>query len=158
MKADPKVLADLQQACGILATIAEQYRIDGYGLRNLGLKKLGRKFYSERSWHQAVEGHLNIFIKQLLDYETDPMYSIGGLVSGGDLKGVISRNCNNATLAFVTFCKLRTNAWNARADYVPDEYEHAIADLQHQVNKMERWLKNIASIGPNDFVGAFLEL
>jgi hypothetical protein len=49
VKADPKVVSDLQLACGLLATIAEQYRLDGYLIRNLGLKDLGRKFYPKWS-------------------------------------------------------------------------------------------------------------
>ena len=157
MKADPKVIQGLQQACGLLATLAEQYRLNGYALRNLGLKKLGKKFYDEDSWHQAIEHHLNIFIKQILNFEADPQYSIGGLVCATDLKSLISTSCNVALSAFTTLCRLRSEAFAIRADAVPDEYEHAVQELQHQVNRMERWLRNISAIGPNDFVGAFLE-
>ena len=158
MKADPKVIQGLQQACGLLATLAEQYRIDGFALRNAGLKALGKKFYAEDSWHQDVETHLNIFIKQLLNFETDPMYQIGGLTCATDVRSLLQQRASQTNQAFLTLCRLRTESYAIRADKVPDEYEHAVAELQHQTEKMEQWLKVIAGIGPNDFVGALVEV
>jgi bacterioferritin (cytochrome b1) len=155
VKADPKVVSDLQLACGLLATIAEQYRLDGYLIRNLGLKDLGCKFYPH--WHRAIESHLNGFIKQILNFGADPMYKIGSLAIAADIRALLTRECGTATDAFNSLCGLRTNSWNIRADSVPDQYEHAIQELQHQINKMERWLRIIAGIGPNDFVGALVE-
>jgi bacterioferritin (cytochrome b1) len=155
VKADPKVVGDLQLACALLATIAEQYRIDGYLIRNLGLKDLGHKFYPH--WHQAIESHLNIFIKQILNFESDPSYKVGGLATANDIRSLLTRECATATDAFISLCQLRKNAWNIRADAVPDEYEHAIQELESQVDKMERWLRIIAGIGPGDFIGALME-
>ena len=51
----------------------------------------------------------------------------------------------------------RKAAWDIRADYVPDLYEHTIDTVQDQINHIERWLRIITGIGPGDFVGALLE-
>lgn len=161
MKCDPKVLADLNAASGLLATIAEQWRINGYMLRNLGLKSLGKKFYAEDSWHQDIEHHLNTFIRQILNFEGTPQYSIGILSAAGTLVELLGTACATAQAAFDALCVMRRNAWNIRADAVPDEYEHAIQEVQHQVEKMERWLRIMSTtegIGAKDFVGALVEV
>lgn len=156
MKADPKVLADLQTTCGILATIAEQYRVDGYQIRNLGLKDLGHKFYPH--WHQAIECHLNGAIKQLLNFGADPNYQIGSITTAADVRTLIQRDSEMLNRAFAALCGFRAAAWSIRADYVPDLYEHAIDEVQHQINKLEQWLRLIAGIGPGDFIGALVEV
>ena len=156
MKADPKVISDLQASCGQLATIAEQYRVDGYAIRNLGLKCLGKKFYP--GWHQEIESHLNTFIKQLLNFGEDPSYQMGPTMSGGDIRALLNRDLVTLTQCFTALCERRKTAWTIRADAVPDEYEHAIQEIQHEINKIDRWLRNIAGIGPGDFVGALLEV
>jgi bacterioferritin (cytochrome b1) len=156
VKADPKVIGDLQASCGILATIAEQYRVDGYAIRNLGLSKLGHKFYPH--WHQAIESHLNTFIKQLLNFGEDPSYQMGPTQTGGDIRSLLTRDQLMLTQAFNALCDRRKASWNIRADSVPDEYEHAIQEVQHQINKIDRWLRIIAGIGPGDFVGALVEV
>ena len=151
------MVQDLRTACGILATIAEQYRIDGYGMRFLGLKELGRKFYP--GWHQDIECHLNLFIKQILRFEDDPLYPIGALQAGAaDIRGVLRRDREAATSAFNALCAMRTRAWNVRADRVPDLFEHAVDEVQHQVEKLEQIERIVAGIGPADFVGALFEI
>ena len=156
MIADPAVINDLQTSCGLLATIIEQYRVDGMQIRVLGLKGLGRKFYPH--WHQALESHLNIFLKQLLRFGADPSYQVGPVTTAADLRALFTRNAESATRAFAMMCNSRKKAWNSRADAVPDEYEHAIQDLQSQIEHMEEWLKLIAGLGPQDFIGALVEV
>jgi len=158
VKADPKVIGDLLASCGQLATIAEQYRLDGYALRNAGLKDLGRKFYAEQSWHQDIETHLNLFIKQLLNFESDPNYTVGPVATGGDVSLLLRRNLAAIYGAFNAMCERRAFAWDTRADAVPDLYEHAIKEVQHQINKIERYLRVVDGIGVKDFVGALVEV
>ena len=155
MKSDPKVISDLQATCGILAMLAEQYRVDGYAIRNLGLKDLGRKFYPK--WHQALECHLNEAIKQIYDFGEDVSYNVGPTISGGDIRALLNRDLLTLNQAFNALCDRRKAAWNIRADYVPDLYEHTIDTVQHQINHVEQWLRIIAGIGPADFVGALME-
>lgn len=157
VKADPKVIGDLVSTCGQLASMCEQYRVDGYAIRNLGLKSLGQEFYSDCSWHQELESHLNKILKQLLNFGEDPSYSMLPTQSGGDIRTLLNRDLTSLNQLFAALCARRKAAWDIRADYVPDLYEHTIDTVQHQINHIERWLRIIAGIGPGDFVGALLE-
>ena len=156
MKADPKVIGDLLASCGQLASMAEQYRVDGYAIRNLGLSDLGHRFYP--GWHQALECHLNKIIKQLNNFGEDVSYTMLPAQSGGDIRALFNRDLVALNQLFGALCDRRKAAWNIRADYVPDLYEHTIDTVQHQINHIERWLRIIAGIGPSDFVGALLEI
>jgi bacterioferritin (cytochrome b1) len=156
MKADPKVIGDLLTTCGQLAGIQEQYRVDGYAIRNLGLKNLGKKFYPK--WHQSLECHLNEIIKQVFDFGEDVNYSLLPPQSGGDIRTLLNRDLVSLNQLFTSLCTRRKTAWDIRADYVPDLYEHTIDDVQSQINHIEKWLRIIAGIGPGDFVGALLEV
>ena len=156
VKADPKVIGDLLATCGQLATVQEQYRVDGYAIRNLGLKDLGRKFYP--TWHVALECHLNGIIKQINNFGEDVSYTILPAQSGGDIRTLLNRDLVTLNQVFGALCDRRKAAWNIRADYVPDLYEHTIETVQSQINHVERWLRIIAGIGPGDFVGALVEV
>jgi bacterioferritin (cytochrome b1) len=156
VKADPKIIGDLLATCGQLATIQEQYRVDAYAIRNLGLKDLGRKFYPK--WHCDIEGHLDKIIKQLNNFGEDVSYSMLPAQSGGDIRALLTRDAAMLNQTFGSLCLRRKAAWDARADYVPDLYEHAIDTVQSQINHVERWLRIIAGIGPGDFVGALVEV
>ena len=134
----------------------EQYRVDGYALRNLGLKDLGHKFYP--GWHQKLECHLNEIVRQIFNFGEDVSYSLLPPQSGGDIRALLNRDLTALNQLFGALCDRRKAAWNIRADYVPDLYEHTIDDVQHQINHIERWLRIIAGIGPGDFVGALLEV
>ena len=156
VKADPKVIGDLLATCGQLATIQEQYRVDSYAVRNLGLKSLARKFYPK--WHCDVEGHLDKIIKQVNNFGEDVSYSMLPAQSGGDIRALLTRDQQALTQIFGALCERRKAAWNIRADYVPDLYEHAIETMQSQLEHVEKWLRIIAGIGPGDFVGALVEV
>ena len=158
VKADPKVIGDLLATCGQLATMCEQYRVDGYAIRNLGLKGLGKKFYSGDSWHQDLECHLNKIVRQVFNFGEDPSYQMLPAQSGGDIRALFNRDLVALNQLFVALCDRRKAAWNLRADYVPDLYEHAIETVQCQIEHIERWLRIIAGIGPGDFVGALVEV
>jgi bacterioferritin (cytochrome b1) len=158
VKADPKVIGDLLATCGQLATMCEQYRVDGYAIRWMGLKGLGKKFYSDDSWHQELESHLNKIVKQLFNFGEDPSYQMLPAQSGGDARALFSRDLTALNQIFVALCDRRKAAWNIRADYVPDLYEHAIETVQCQIEHIERWLRIIAGIGPGGFVGALVEV
>lgn len=155
MKADPKVIGDLLATCGQLASMQEQYRVDAYAIRNLGLKDLARKFYPK--WHTQLEMHLNGLIKQVNNFGEDVNYSMLPTQGGGDIRSLLTRDLASLTQIFTALCDRRKAAWNIRADYVPDLYEHTIDDVQSQINHIERWLRIIQGIGPGDFVGALLE-
>ena len=151
------MIGDLLATCGQLASMCEQYRLDGYAIRNLGLKALGKKFYSESSWHQDTEQHLNRFIRQLLNFEVDPSYQMLPAQSGGDIRALFTRDLTALNQLFLALCARRKAAWDLRSDYVPDLYEHAIESVQSQIEHIERWLRIIAGIGPGGFVGALVE-
>lgn len=155
MKADPSVIADLQTACGYLATIAEQYRVDGYQIRHLGLDDMGHRFYPK--WHQCIEDHLNRFIKRLLNFEANPAYQVGPVTTGADLRALVTQDLTAVERAFGAFCVMRKNAWNVRADGVTDLYEHAIQTLEHQVFKLEQQMRLISGLGLQNYIGAILE-
>ena len=156
VKTDPKVIGDLLATCGQLAGMQEQYRVDSYAIRNLGLKNLGRKFYPK--WHQALECHLNRIIKQVFAFEENPSYQMLPAQSGGDIRAMFTRDLTALRQMFLALCARRKAAWDLRADYVPDLYEHAIADVQAQIEHIERWMRLIEGIGPGGFVGALVEV
>lgn len=155
MKADQKVVQDLQVGCGLMATLAEQYRVDAAQLEAIDLDFLAHKFYPK--WHQKLEHHIHEFLEAIIAFGGESAYLVGQVSGGGDVRALLTRECVTATNAWGTMCVARKNAWNARADYVPDLWEHAIHAVQKQIETMERELELIKQLGAAGYVSARLE-
>ena len=154
MKADPKVISDLQSAAQMLATAAEQYRVDKRQLKGIDLDWLAHKV---GHWYDDAECHLGIVLKRLIMFDTDPSYTVGKVAGGGNVTDLLSRSLKGAQGLFDALCQYRKNAWNIRADGVPDVYEHAVQDVEKWIVCIERELKLIAGMGLPAYIGSRLE-
>jgi bacterioferritin (cytochrome b1) len=155
MKADPKVVASLQQACGVMAHLVAQYRVDIRQLTAMDLDWLACRF---KKWFSHSEDHLEIFIDNLLYFGENPSFD-GGAVSGTDegVTAILKRNQKLLTDAMDQFCTARKQAWDILADDITDIFEHAIQEVKKQLVKIERELAIIAEINENNYVAARLE-
>lgn len=155
MKADPKVIADLLTACGTLATMAEQFRIDAAQLDAIDLGWLAGKVH--KFYHKS-EKHLEIFLERLISFDGDPGYSIGKLQGkAGDIPTLVQRDQNILQAAFDQFCVFRKNSYAIRADGTPDDYEHAIQFFEKAIVCCEKQMNLLADMGPAAYTGARLE-
>jgi len=154
MKADPKVIADLQTAGGVLASMVEQFRVD------IRLMKGGDQKYSAAmisGWYEDAEAHLGKILKRLVCFESDPGYSIASPQGGADPVAIMKRQLTAAQAAFTQFCVFRQNSWNIRADSVCDLFEHAVQFLEKVVFKLEMELRLVGLLTPAGYIGARLE-
>jgi bacterioferritin (cytochrome b1) len=154
VKADPKVIADLQSSCAMLATAAEQYRVDCKALKAIDLDWLAHKV---KGWYSDSECHLELMLKRLFAFDADPSYTVGKVGSGGNVTDLLQRSLKGAQAMFDAFCTFRKNSWNARADSVPDLYEHAVQDIEKWIICIERELKLIEGMGLPGYIGSRLE-
>lgn len=153
MKADPKVLADLQNACASLANLAEQLRVD-----RIFLDKTDNDWLSDRcsKWYSKAEEHLEIFIGNIITFDSAPTYPCGKVQGSGSLTELVSRNLSAAQTAFDQFCGYRTRSMQIRADRVPDDYEHAIQFLMKMITKLEAQRDLIGGLTEPTYIGARL--
>lgn len=155
MKADPRVIADLITSAGTLATMVEQFRIDRLALCAVDCKWLAAKF---GKWYEQAEDHLEEFVEAIIAFEGNPAYTVGKLQGGDEaLPAVLERTRAFTQAAFDAFCAARAKAYTIRADYTPDDYEHAIKFLQKVITKTEAQLRLIQGIGPGQYVAGRLE-
>ena len=155
MKADPRILADLNLACGALATMVEQFRIDRVQLKTLDCEWLAGKY---GKWYEKAEEHLCSFQCRLIAFEGEPSFSIAGPKGGGgDVAALLQRNLDFAQKTFDQFCAARAKAYTIRADYTPDDYEHAIKFLEKLIVKHETQLRLISGLTQPGYIGARLE-
>lgn len=155
MKADPKVIADLLTACGTLATMAEQFRIDEELLEAIDLDYLAGKV---GKWYHKSEKHLETLLERLIAFGGNAGYTVGKLQgAGGDVATVLQRDGALLQAAFDQFCVFRKKAYDIRADYTPDDYEHAIHDLEKMIISCEKQMALIDGLGPQAYIGSRLE-
>jgi len=154
VKADPKIIADLQSAVQMLLTASEQYRVDKKQLKGIDLDWLAHKV---GHWYDDAECNAGIMLKRLIAFDTDPSYAIGKVAGGGNVTDLLTRDLKGAQSLFDALCQYRKNAWNIRADSVCDIYEHAIQDVEKWIICMERELKLIAGMGLPGYIGSRLE-
>ena len=138
----------------MLATMAEQFRIDAAQLNAQDIGWLAGKVHK---WYGRSECHLGIILDQLFVFKAIPAYTVGKVAGGGDPRAVLERAQAAAQAAFDAFCNLRTESWDARADGVPDIYEHAIQALEKIVAKCEQQLALVDGLGLSGYIGSRLE-
>lgn len=130
MKGDKSVIENLQTSAQMLATLAEQYRVDKHQLKDMGFKKLAKEVCC---WYHKTEKHLGKIIDRLLYFETDPQYQPGEVAGSDTVQEILSRALELADGAREQFIEFRKAAWEVQADYTPDIFEHAIKMLECQV-------------------------
>lgn len=154
MKADSRVVSGLIASAGVLATLVEQFRCDRLALKATDCKWLAG-CYGE--WYECAEHQLGKFIKRIFKFNGQPTYAVGKMQASADVKGLLTRNLAALQSAFDSFCQLRAQAYEIRADYTPDDYEHAIEFLEDAITKHEIQLALIADLGQGAYIGSRLE-
>lgn len=153
MDADKLVLDDLQKACGTLSSLKEQYRVDAKWLKVQDIEYVAS---CVKDWYKDAEKHLGIFIKRLLYYDEQPVYPTAPTQSNTTVEALLTREYHAAYRALDFFNDARLRAWEKKAGYTPDEFEHAIRDMEYAVFAMDRELKLIKKLGEKDYIGARL--
>lgn len=155
MKADPRVVGDLLNACGILATMAEQFRIDAELLEATDIGWLASKVHK---WYHKSEKFLHVFLERLIAFDGNAGYTVGKLQgTAGSFSDVLQRDGAMLQAAFDKFCVMRKTAYDIRADYTPDDYEHAIHWLEKAIICCEKQMYLVEQLGPAGYIGARLE-
>ena len=150
----PEVVTDLQDAAQILAHIGEQFMADAKQLKKLGVKWLARYF---KKWAREAQGHLGKVVSQILAYGEDPDYECGKVEGADEVDDVLTRAETLLAGGHDTFCDFRKASWDAKADYTPDIYEHAIGDFQDALVQVETEIHLVGSLGVPGYIGARLE-
>lgn len=153
MKADPRVIGDLQTTCGILASMAEQLRVDCIYLKCTDNDWLAGKC---SKWYSKAEEHLEILIEDLIVFDTAPSYAVAKVQGSGSVSELVARDLSTAQAAFDQLCKFRTTSMAVRADRIPDDYEHAIQFLMKMIAKLEAQRDLVSGLGEPSYVGARL--
>ena len=152
MKAPDKSITDnLQIACDITAHLSAQMLVDAAQVKAFGVKWLARHI---KKWHEANEEYLKTFIGRLLYFDTDPEYDAGSVNGADEIEGILENEESLVAAAIDKFCEFRKAAWDVRADYTPDVYEHAIEYLEFQCFKIERELQLWKDLGKPGYIGA----
>ncbi len=148
------VLDDLQTSCQLFAHLAGQYQVDRRQLKAMGLKWLACRV---KDWYEGSEKYLRQFIDRLLYFDEDPEYDAGKTGGADSIDALLQRAQQLTYDAFEQLTVFRKRAWDARADYTADIYEHAICELEEQAVKIERERALIKKLGEPGYIGARLE-
>ena len=151
------IIENLQTGAQMLSHLAGQYRVDVTQLKVMGLKWLASRV---KDWQKATEFQICKFHKRLLYFETDPAYDIGAVEGIESVDGLLEQAGGLVQAILDQFYDYRKAAWDARADYTPDVYEHAIQELEHQAMKIERersLIVETAKPKEGPYIGARLE-
>lgn len=154
MKTTPAVIANLQTACQLEAHLAAQYQVDVQQLKAMGLNWLAHRV---KKWYSGSEAQLRTFIDRLLYFGTDPTYEAGTVTGADSVDGLLERAQGLVYAALDQLDDFRKAAWDAKADYTADIYEHAIRDLEKQAIKIDRERNLIQKLGEPGYIGARLE-
>jgi len=146
MKGDKQTIDNLQSAAQMLATMAEQFRIDELVLKDLGFKKLSKRACS---WYYAAEKYLEKMIDRLTFFETAVKYATDEVSAADNVDETLARALTLSMNALTQFKAYRKAAWDVDADYTPDIYEHTIKMLEKQaedIAEQQSLIKSPASL------------
>ena len=155
MQADLTIIANLQATCQMLASQSGQYAVDVCQLKAMDLDWLACRV---KKWRACCDEQLDIFVKRLLYFGQDPIYQPAPISGFTDVTTFLDRTLVAVSAAFDQSCAFRKQAWETRADYVPDIYEHLVGCLEKQIFKIERELRLIKALGgESQYIAARLE-
>lgn len=149
-----QIVDDLNSAAQMLAHLSAQYRVDIKNIKSLGPKWLAKRV---KCWYHETEEHLDKIVCRLFYFGEDPDYEVGQVVGADDVVEILKRAEALVYAAHDAFCDFRKSAWEAKADYTPDIYEHAIHALERQAYQIERELELIKKLTEPGYIGARLE-
>ena len=135
--------------------MAEQFRIDTELLEALDIDFLAGKTHK---WYHKSEKTLECLLERLIGFEGDAGYTVGKLQGGGgSISTVLERDGRLLQAAFDQFVGFRKRAYEIRADYTPDDYEHAIDWLEAAIISCEKQMRLINALGEPSYISARLE-
>lgn len=149
-----QIIEDLQSAAQMLAHLSAQYRVDVKNIKSMGLKWLAKLV---KGWYHDTECYLDKINGRLLYFGVDPDYEIGEVAGADDIEEILKRAEALVYAAHDAFCDFRKSAWDAKADYTPDIYEHSIHSLEEQAFQIERELNLLKKLTEPGYIGARLE-
>jgi bacterioferritin (cytochrome b1) len=148
------VVDNLQTSCQVMAHLAGQYQVDVQQLKAMGLKWLAK---CVKKWYQGSEKYLRQFVDRLLYFSVDPEYDAGETAGADNVDALLERAETLVYAALDSLTGFRKAAWDARADYTPDVYEHAIKALEYQAVTIERERALIKKLTEAGYIGSRLE-
>lgn len=155
MQADPKIVEDLNTMAQMLAHLAGQFQIDKINVKRFGVDWLSDKICK---WYKKSECHLRIVVERLFYFGEDVEYDAGVTSGGSDTLSDILTRANKMAYATLDFAEgARRRAWDIRADYTPDVYEHIIEDVEKIAFQTEQQLNLIKVQGEPAYIGSRLE-
>lgn len=150
-----QTVTNLQTSCRLFAALSGQFQIDVIQLRAIDLDWLANRV---KRWYGHAEDHLRLFAARLIYIGVDPEYDPGAVTGFENVEAFLTRSQESVYAAFDQICQFRRAAWDARADGLPDLYEHAIQYLEKTGIKIDRELKLIALLGDEaGYIAARLE-
>lgn len=154
MTTSPGIIKDLQTSAQLLAHLAGQYQVDVQNLKVMGPKWLAKRV---KCFYQGTEKQLRIVIDRLLYFGTDAVYDAGETAGADDIPTILNRAQGLVYALLDHLCTARKAAWDYKADYTPDIYEHAIKEMEGQAYRIERELALIKQLSISGYIGARLE-
>jgi bacterioferritin (cytochrome b1) len=146
-----EVITSLQESAGEVAHLVETYRVYRKCMKNIGAKPLASDI---KGFYKGSEDQLGKLLKRIIFYEQTPTFSVGK-ITGSDSIGVVLGNCmQRVTYLLSVLYKNRRAAWDAKADYTADIYEHAVLEFEGQLVKIRREKKLLAELGEKGYMGA----
>lgn len=149
-----QIIEDLQTTCQLLAHLAGQYQVDARQLKAMDLKWLAK---CVKTFYQGSECFLRKFIDRILYFGKDPEYDAGTTAGSDSVEEILTRAGGLVYAAHDQLCEFRKRAWETKADYTPDIYEHAIHELEHQAIEIEKQLELLKTLGDAGYIGSRLE-
>ncbi len=149
MNGSPEVVATLQDAAGLEATLNEQYRLDERCLKFAGVKKLVGKF---NGFGDDISHYRAMVIDRIFVLGATPDYEIVSPTDQTSVKAVIE-NALAIEMKIVTpYEQAVQTAMKALDDTTRNMFEHLLKWHQGHVAWLEKQLRIINSIGEAEYV------
>lgn len=154
---DQKVIDNLQKTAAGLASLSCQFRVDIRLIHAMGLKWLQHRI---EKWYHCAESQLDVVVDRLLAFDTDPSYECGTVAGASSVLDVLTREQVSITGLHTSVCNYRKEAWDTKADYTPDIFEHVIESLEKILIKVEQQIaliKKLSKGGEANYIASRLE-
>lgn len=145
MKGDPQVIADLNTALGMEATLNEQYRLSARALKFLGFKCMKNKI-------EDLGDDTSDYRRDLLDrvyfLGGTPAYGIGSPADRGSITAIFQNALDMEMAIVAAFQGFLVTAMNVRDDNTRNKYEHWIKwHEDDHISWLEKQLRLIDAMG-----------
>jgi bacterioferritin len=151
MKGDSKVIAGLQAALPLEATLQLQYQADARMLKEMGLKSLG----SKASDHgDAARGFLDQLMKRLLFFQESVAYAPDAVEDRSDISSLFAGELALEMAVVTPYEQQIRVATAALDDTTRNLYEHLLKWHQGHVKNIERQMALLDKLGEQGYISA----